>query len=163
MMLPWGTSSPVSRVFSKDETAEMKERERKALEWEGRPFNPKAGHGYVLPWNVAKTVSVEKLDRRNPGRADGVTWNADHYICGQQIEGDSYAGEELENDPEELESNEFEESHRPTISISLADMVRPGRPKRSESQFFSSGQQEADHLLKLKLEGSSISLPFHAL
>jgi len=117
-----------------DETIEIKERERKASEWEGRPFNPKAAHGFSLPRNVAKTISIEKVERRNPGRADGVTWNADHYICGGQIEGDSYTGEELE--PEDLDYQESEGTRRPMNSISLADMVRPGKTKRIKPRGF---------------------------
>lgn len=101
---------------------------------------------------MAKTVSVERVERRNPGRADGVTWNANHYICGKQIEGDSYVCEEL--DTEDLETQDFEEAGRPTISISLADMIRPGKPKRSKLSSFSSSWHEPYRLLKANLVDS---------
>lgn len=82
---------------------------------------------------MAKTVTVEKLERRNPGRADGITWNADAFICAGQIEGDNYT-EEVEQDWKlELENAGIDhQDHRPSISVSLVDMIRPAKPRRSE-------------------------------
>lgn len=109
-------------------TLELKDEK---AEWE-RPFNLKARNDYSLPRNLAKTITVEKLERRNPGRADGITWNADAFICGGQIE-DGDNPEECEDDWN-VESAEREmEGQRPMFSISLADVLQPAKSRRSES------------------------------
>jgi hypothetical protein len=72
---------------------------------------------------------AERLDRRNPGRGDGFKWNADSFICSDQIDGDHGFGNR-EHDVNEFETECHYDERTPSSTISFADMIRMAKPKK---------------------------------
>ncbi|KAE9396712.1 hypothetical protein BT96DRAFT_996486 [Gymnopus androsaceus JB14] len=81
---------------------------------------------------------VSATDRRNPGRMDGVRWNADSFICPENVDGfESYddssdSEEEVYDDAMSGDSRQREQAAH---VVSLLDIAKPAKPKGIAKDF----------------------------